>query len=90
MNVLRACRLAWPILRGWGSRDPGSNPGRPTNQFEDVRLFGAAWQMGRKEIRLHRKGLINLQNYYPIILTYITIELHQKFPIMIMINSGMN
>lgn len=26
----RACRLAWPILRGWGSRDPGSNPGRPT------------------------------------------------------------
>ena len=25
-----ACRLAWPILRGWGPRDPGSNPGWPT------------------------------------------------------------
>ena len=58
-NILRACRLAWPILRGWGSRDPGSNPGRPTNQFEDVRLFGVAWQMSRKVLHLFWKELVN-------------------------------
>ena len=26
----RARGLAWPILGGWGSSDPGSNPGGPT------------------------------------------------------------
>jgi hypothetical protein len=27
----RGCRLAWSRLRDLGSRDPGSNPGSPTN-----------------------------------------------------------
>ena len=29
-SPIGACRLVWPILRGWGARDPGSNPGWPT------------------------------------------------------------
>ena len=33
VSPIGACRLVWPILRGWGSRDPGSNPGRPTKGF---------------------------------------------------------
>ena len=34
-----ACRLAWPILRGWGPRDPGSNPGWPTISVEAEAIF---------------------------------------------------
>lgn len=35
----RACGLVWPILDGWGSLDPSSNLGKPTNQTQNCEVI---------------------------------------------------